>query len=156
MYCVYVGTFTFQNANDIFANIFGSNDFARVFEQFGDFGGVEGMFGSSFGGIPGGFTFVNAGGTAPRQGMGGMPFNIGGMHTQAGAHGHGKPRQPPTIVRNLNLSLQELYHGTTKKLRIKRKVLSCNTHMPHMLHYALCLTSLCAMTETESRPSNDA
>jgi DnaJ homolog subfamily B member 13 len=64
------------------------------------------MFGGGAG--PGGFTFGG--------GMGGMGF--GGSTRRPNA----KPKDPP-IERDLPVSLEEMFHGATKKLKISRRVL---------------------------------
>ena len=48
-------------------------------------------------------------------GMGGMPGGMGGM-------GRG-PRQDPPIEYPLNCTLEELFKGTSKKMRISRNVM---------------------------------
>jgi len=63
------------------------------------------MFGGGLGGMPGG--------------MGGMPGGMGGM----GGMGM-KPEREKVVKRDLAVSLEDLYIGTTKKLKIKRTLLS--------------------------------
>eukprot|EP00300_Choanocystis_sp_HF-7_P042914 c9571_g1_i1.p3 GENE.c9571_g1_i1~~c9571_g1_i1.p3 ORF type:complete len:238 (+),score=43.13 c9571_g1_i1:3-716(+) len=70
----------------------------------------------SGGGMPFGGMFGGMGGMPGMPGMGGMP---GGRRGGAAA----APRKAPTIERDLLVSLEELYSGTTKKLRITRKVM---------------------------------
>jgi DnaJ homolog subfamily B member 4 len=93
-----------RNAEDIFAEFFGSSS------PFGGMGGGpgmrtggtrfsssifgDGMFGSAFGGGPDGH----------------------GMHTG------GRAVKAPAIERKLPCSLEELYKGTTKKMKISREI----------------------------------
>lgn len=91
------GGFSASNAEDIFAQFFG-----------GGMGG--GMGGNPFGGMPGGF-----------GGFGGM----GGMPGQG--HGAGGSRQQPRkkadpIEQVLKLTLDEMYYGTQKNLKLTRTV----------------------------------
>ena len=39
-----------------------------------------------------------------------------------GLHGRGAKKQDPPIERDLYLSLEEVYHGCTKKMKISRRV----------------------------------
>jgi len=92
------GGFSQQHAEDIFAQFFGGGGFG---------GGFPG------GGFPGG-----GGGFG-----GGFPGHMGG-----GGHSFGQPEQPKrkkgaAIEQVLKLTLQELYYGTQKNLRVTRKVL---------------------------------
>jgi DnaJ family protein B protein 4 len=118
--------FTPSNAEDIFKAFFGSG-----------FGGSS-FGGGSFGGMPGGFTFTtNMDGGSPFGGMGGMP-GMGGMHGMGGMPGMGgmggmggmsgrsKPASPKVISRPLPISLQDLYSGCEKKLKITRKAMVAN------------------------------
>ncbi|GFZ12893.1 DNAJ heat shock family protein [Actinidia rufa] len=94
-------TFRFnpRNANDIFAEFFGSSS---------PFGGVGGGMrgGSEFSSLFGDDLFRSFGG-----GGGG-----GGSMNQSG------PRKAPPIERTLPCSLEELYKGTTKKMKISREI----------------------------------
>lgn len=92
-----------RNANDIFAEFFG--------------------FSSPFGGMGGG----GAGGGMPGGIRGGRSF--GGMFGDDifGSFGEGRPmsqtpRKAPPIVNTLPCSLEELYKGTTKKMKISREI----------------------------------
>lgn len=99
----------FRNANDIFREFFGSNSpFGFGSDDDDDVemgsGGMHGMPGGFPGGFPGMF--------------GGMP-GMGGM----GGMGGGRNRQRDnTIVRELPISIEDLYKGITKKLKITRTV----------------------------------
>jgi DnaJ-class molecular chaperone len=80
-------------------------------DPFGFGGGMGGMGGGPFGGM-GGMPFGGMGGMGggPFGGMGGMPRRPAG------------PQKDPTIEVKLACSLEELYNGTTKKMKINRKV----------------------------------
>ncbi|CAJ0932048.1 unnamed protein product, partial [Mesorhabditis belari] len=87
------------------------SDPMEMFSQF--FGGSD-PFGGMFGGMPGGaFHF---GGAAP--GMSGMDFG--------GHGGHRRQRQDPTVVHELAVSLEDIYKGCVKKMKITRKVLNAD------------------------------
>ncbi|XP_057507796.1 uncharacterized protein LOC130790780 [Actinidia eriantha] len=92
-------TFRFnpRNANDIFAEFFGSSS---------PFGGAGGGMrgGSGFGSLFGDDMFGSFGGG------GGGPMNQSG------------PRKALPIERTLPCSLEELYNGTTKKMKISREI----------------------------------
>ena len=108
-------------------------------ETFRMFFGDENPFGSFFFGGPGGgrggnsrMFFGNSGGEhmdidddpfhsfGMGGGLGGMPGMPGGMH---GGSPHRK-RQDPAVVHNLQVSLEDIYKGTSKKMKITRKVLN--------------------------------
>ncbi len=107
-------------------------DAERIFRQF--FGGAGGGGFGGFGGMGGG-----GGGGGRRAGGGGMP-GFGGFGGGSGGfggfeeededeYGHfhpqaGVPRQAPPIETPLRLTLEELYSGVVKKLKITRKVLN--------------------------------
>ena len=47
----------------------------------------------------------------------------GDMHMSfGGLHGRGAKKQDPPIERELALSLEEVFHGCTKKMKISRRV----------------------------------
>jgi len=47
----------------------------------------------------------------------------GDMHMGfGGLHGRGAKKQDPSIERELALSLEEVFHGCTKKMKISRRV----------------------------------
>ncbi|KAK8893811.1 Molecular chaperone (DnaJ superfamily) [Tritrichomonas musculus] len=96
-------TFTSGNAEEIFKHFFGGND------PFGD------MFGGAGGGSP--FdSFFSTGGRRGRSGgmPGGFSFNFGGEPPQ--------PQAPEPLVLNIPCTLQQLYTGTSKKLKVTRTV----------------------------------
>lgn len=92
--------FNHRNADDIFAEFFGVSS---PFGGMGRGGGVgsrfpNGMFGS-FG-----------------EGGGG-----GGVHMH-----QGPPRKPPPIENKLLCTLEEIFKGTTKKMKITREIFDAN------------------------------
>ncbi|KAG2429150.1 hypothetical protein HYH02_014185 [Chlamydomonas schloesseri] len=104
------GGYHFRRPEDIFAELFGGRS------PFGM--DDDDMYaGGSFGG-GGGFPFGAFGG------MGGFPGGMGGMGGMPGM-GQRRPSGPvkaKAIEHKLNLTLEELYAGTTKKMKINRKV----------------------------------
>jgi len=72
-------------------------------DPFNSMGGFGGMHGS-------------------RMGMGGMPGGMG-MQQNIGRR-RSKAHQDPAVVRELPVSLEDVYSGTTKKMKITRKVLN--------------------------------
>lgn len=83
-----------RNADDIFAEFFG-------FSRSSPFGGGGGMRGGSLGGVFGNDIFGSFGE--------GRPMNQG-------------PRKAPPIEKRLPCTLEELYKGTTKKMKISREI----------------------------------
>ena len=104
------GGFNPSNAEDIFKAFFSSSGGSPFGASFGgdDFGSMGGGGFSSFssGGMPGGFS-----------GMGGMG---GGARS---GRPSGKRPSPTVVQRTLPLTLNDLYSGTEKKLKVTRKVL---------------------------------
>jgi DnaJ-class molecular chaperone len=117
---------------------FGGADASKIFEQFFGTSNVNDashmdpssfMFGGSgFGGRSrrsrmGGMGGMSGmGGMGGFSGMGGMDgFGHDGMHQQA-------PQQHTQLKRELPVSLEQLYEGVTKKLKITRKVMNPHTH----------------------------
>lgn len=106
--------------HEIFSQFFGPG--VNPFE-FADFGGPmpnggSFSFGSSMptGAGPGlGLGGRGSGGFMDLSSMMGDPF---------GSRSSGAPRQDPPVEHTLNLNLEELYSGCTKKMKISRKVLS--------------------------------
>ncbi|GAA5898751.1 uncharacterized protein JCM6883_003416 [Sporobolomyces salmoneus] len=117
------GGFNPSDPNDIFASLFGS---------MGG-GGMGGMGG-------GGSSRRKAGGGGPSPfssgGGGGFPGGFGGMGGMGmgmdldeddayGGGGASAPKKPPPeITKPLPISLEDLYKGTTKKLKITKKLLN--------------------------------
>lgn len=78
--------------------------------NFGGMGGMPNMQQSSRsggGGFPGGF------------GAGGMP---GGFDMDTGGPSHSAPPAPSELIKPLALTLEEMYSGTTKRLKLTRKL----------------------------------
>lgn len=109
------GGFHFRRPEDLFAELFGRGAFGGMGDD-DDMGG----FGGGFGGFPFGAF----------GGMGGMP-GMGGMGGMGGMPGMGRrpsgPVKAKAIEHRLNLTLEELYAGTTKKMKISRKVKGMST-----------------------------
>ena len=98
-------SFNAGNAEDIFRDIFGADSpFGNIFGGMG--GGNDGSFSFNFGG-PGGM-----------GGMGGMPGGMGGM----GGRRSRAPRKPEPLMIEVPLTLEQLYTGCTKKMKITRNV----------------------------------
>ncbi|CAI9094412.1 OLC1v1030144C1 [Oldenlandia corymbosa var. corymbosa] len=94
-----------RNAEDIFAEFFGSSPF-----NFGSTGpGRSTRFSSDGGGLFGGF---------------GGNENI--FRTYSDGTGASMPKKPPPIESKLNCSLEELYTGSTRKMKISRSVVDAN------------------------------
>jgi DnaJ-class molecular chaperone len=90
----------FHDPNDIFAQFFGRNfNFSNMGEDDDD-----GSF--SFGGMPG------------MGGMGGM-FGRGGGGS---SRGFGRARKGAEVVKEVPLTLEELYHGKTRTFKIGRSI----------------------------------
>eukprot|EP00123_Amoebidium_parasiticum_P010148 comp19921_c0_seq1/m.24180 comp19921_c0_seq1/g.24180 ORF comp19921_c0_seq1/g.24180 comp19921_c0_seq1/m.24180 type:complete len:360 (-) comp19921_c0_seq1:378-1457(-) len=124
------------DADHIFKQFFGNKTFADLLggmngsgfqSQSGGFGGMPGgmftdfmdMGGGGMGGMPGMGGMGGMPGMGGMGGMGGMP-GMGGMGM--GGMGSPGPTQDPPIERDLFVTLEELYVGTTKKLKISKKV----------------------------------
>ncbi|GAA5933625.1 hypothetical protein JCM10213_008550 [Rhodosporidiobolus nylandii] len=124
------GGFMPSDPNDIFASL------------FGNLGGMGGGMGGMGGGMPrsaGGRARGGAGRAAggnPFASMGGMGGGGGGFpggfgmdidsdeDYAAGGAGQKRPPPPPEIVKPLPISLEDLYKGCTKKLRVTKKRLN--------------------------------
>jgi len=130
----------FHDPAEIFAQFFGTNNPFSAFGMGGggsDDEGAEGMPG----GMPGGFRMFMGG--MPGMGGGGMPGMAGGGMpgmagmgmpgmgpaagagaAAAGARRRGQPVQPEPIKRQLLCTLEELFSGTTKRIKVTRKRLN--------------------------------
>eukprot|EP00127_Corallochytrium_limacisporum_P007087 Clim_evm6s242 gene=Clim_evmTU6s242 len=105
--------FTASDPEDIFRMFFGGGGE----DIFGGMHGGGARFTSSTGGMPGG-------GFGGMGGMGGMPGGaFGGMGGMGGMPRQAKARTPDQVKRQLPLSLEDLYKGTVKKLKINRTIL---------------------------------
>ena len=110
-----------------------AGDAFNIFESF--FGGGGGRGGGvSFGmGGGGGDDDDHGMGGGGMGGMGGFGSLFGGMGGGGGMKRARGPRKDPAIQRELPVTLEELYTGCTKKLKITRKVrcvcVSCDDGM---------------------------
>ena len=103
-----------RDPRDVFAAFFGSGN------PFAAFAGDDD---AHAGGLPPGFSmFMGPGGMG---GMGGMPGGMGGMPGGMGGGRRG-PVKPEPIRRPLQCSLEELYTGTTKRVKITRNRLAAD------------------------------
>ncbi|KAI8890707.1 DnaJ-domain-containing protein [Backusella circina FSU 941] len=100
------GTFRFSTGDGGSGGGFHPSDADDIFKHFfASFGGGGG--GGGMGGMPGGM------GDMPGGGMPGGGF---------GRRQHREPQKPPAIKRPLLLSLEDLYKGTVKRLKVTRKI----------------------------------
>lgn len=109
--------FSSSNADDIFRNFFGTSDpfAAKDDDEHSPFGG--------FGGGGGIHSFMNMGGM-PMGGMGGMPMrgmNVNTNNNNNNNNSNRKPKRADPVNYPLNVSLEDLYTGTVKKVRITSK-----------------------------------
>ncbi|CCG84560.1 protein of unknown function [Taphrina deformans PYCC 5710] len=107
--------FSASDPNDIFSAFFGGSD---PFASMGGSSGGGGMPSNLFGGMGG------MGG----NGMSGMPSGFGSM---GGGGGGARGQQMPAseaevITKPLPLTLEDLFKGTTKKLKITRKLMDAS------------------------------
>ncbi|GJJ08381.1 hypothetical protein Clacol_002595 [Clathrus columnatus] len=113
------GGFNPKDPNTVFEQIFGSafgGGLGRGFDEDDDMSGGGGARFTNIFGMPGGF-----------GGMGGMP-------RKRPSHPHAASPSTPNggpgsleVTRPLKVSLEDLYTGTTKKLKVGRKLLSGGT-----------------------------
>ncbi|CAH1775766.1 unnamed protein product [Owenia fusiformis] len=122
------------NPHETFKMFFGDEDPFQFF-SFGGQGGMPGGTSSSR------RVFTNLGGEhehmdtdddpfasmfgGGRHGMGGHGMPMGGM-----PQSHIRKRQDKPIVHELKVSLEDIYKGTTKKMKITRKVIQPGTNQP--------------------------
>lgn len=126
----------------------------EVYDRYGEEGlkngGPGGPGGGGFGGGMGGFRSPEdlfaeifggqspfdmdgmGGGGGPFGGFGGMPFGFGGMGGMGGMGGRSRggppqPRQAPPVERQLPCSLEDLYSGVTKRMKISRNVVDASS-----------------------------
>ncbi|KAG1047178.1 hypothetical protein G6F46_009879 [Rhizopus delemar] len=119
------GGFHPSNADDIFKHFFSS------------FGGMDDGFG---GGMPGGFSSFSSGGM---PGMGGSMPGMGGGFRRAGGFRQQQqqdPEKPPAIKRPFPVSLEDLYKGCTKRLKVTRKLRDGATGRPVQTDKILSIT----------------
>lgn len=105
--------YTFQgDPRDIFAQFMGGDDI------------INQLFGGSMGGMGGSSFMGGMGGMPGMSGMGGMNgFAPGGS---GGGHPKKKSVQDPPIERELAVSLEELYKGIVKKIKITKNIYQPN------------------------------
>lgn len=134
------GGFQPSDPNDIFSQIFGAMGGGGGMGGMGSmFGGDDDMMGggsrrpggarrgaSGMGGMPG---MGGMGGMAGMPGgMGGMPggmqFDMGGGGGGHGGPSSATPEPVPDIEKPIAVSLEDLYKGTTKKLKVGKRMLS--------------------------------
>lgn len=118
----------FTDASDLFSQFFGtSNPFAAF--GMGGGGGGDGDGFASFGGMGGGGGGMGGAGSPFRMfmgGGGGMPGGMGQAMPGGGPPRHRGPQKPEPVKRQLQCSLEELYKGATKKIRITRQRLDAD------------------------------
>lgn len=114
-----------RNAEDIFAEFFGSSPF-----EFGSAGlGRSMRFSSSDGG---GGTFGGFGGFGSE--------NI--FRNYSDGTGASMPKKPPPVESKLNCSLEELYTGSTRKMKISRTIVDAHGFVSLFLLFLLFLQFL--------------
>lgn len=117
--------------NETFRMFFGnSNPFSAFFGEEEDDNGMGG--GQGFGGFPGMFRFNTSNfggpggpGTTTLGGHGGHGSQVGGQSSK-------KKSQDPPIYHDLLVSLEDIASGTTKKMKISRKVLGPDGRSTHL------------------------
>lgn len=131
--------FSPRDPNDIFASLFGaSSAFTDSKEDYAD-NGAEGLGGGMGGGMPkGGRGMPNMGRSAGGFPGGGASFGGMDLDSDDDDVGHGFPggfgsagrsraaKEEPVaseLVKPLPLSLEDIYNGATKKMKIRRKKL---------------------------------
>ncbi|RWR72948.1 dnaJ subfamily B member 4 [Cinnamomum micranthum f. kanehirae] len=97
--------FNHRNAEDIFTEFFGSSPFE--FSSMGRAKSVRKPDSAFFGGFSG-------------------PENFRSQTEGAGATVGGAPRKPPPVESMLPCSLEDLYNGSTRKMKISRNVVDAN------------------------------
>jgi len=121
-----------------------------VYDQFGEEGLKAGVPSGSGGedAWTHGYTFHGNADKVFRDFFGGdNPFQEfydrvdGDMHMGfGGLHGRGAKKQDPPIERELALSLQEVFHGCTKKMKISRRVMNDDGHTSSIRDKILTIT----------------
>ncbi|EKM78983.1 hypothetical protein AGABI1DRAFT_75567 [Agaricus bisporus var. burnettii JB137-S8] len=125
-------TFTFTSGGPGGRNQFNPTDPQKIFEQMfggGGFFSGSGMFGRGGGGYDddddmGGFSYQSPGGMP-----GGIPRRPQPSQRQSQFPGTSPQgaEKPPPIERPLKLTLEELYSGATKRLKVGRRLLNGTT-----------------------------
>jgi len=103
----YGGGFQFHDPMDLFKQFFGG-------------GGMGGMDDSGFGGMAGGMPF--GGGKGFKFSSSGFPGGFSSSGFPGGEAGGFHSSKDPPVMRDLELSLDELYRGVQKKFNVSRKV----------------------------------
>ncbi|XP_002732367.1 dnaJ homolog subfamily B member 4-like [Saccoglossus kowalevskii] len=104
----------------------GSNPFEEMFSGMGSgMGRQEMRMGPGMGGPFGVSGFSTVGGE-PMDVSDGMGFNMGNFHQP------GRSKQDPAVHHNLNVSLEDICKGCTKKMKISRKVLNADNRTTRM------------------------
>ncbi|EPY51147.1 DNAJ domain-containing protein Psi1 [Schizosaccharomyces cryophilus OY26] len=104
--------FNASDPNDIFERVFGSAFGGGGMDEDMD---MDGGFG---GGMPGGFSSMFGGG-GPRPRSSARP-------SFGGARPRGPPPQNEVVTRPLNVSLEDLFTGCAKKLKITRRIMDAS------------------------------
>jgi DnaJ homolog subfamily B member 4 len=118
-----------ETARRIFESLFGGG-LGGMFGGMGDMGG-GGSYPStrsrsrSFGGFNGG-AMDDADGFGGMGGMGGMPF--GGMGGMGGGSFRRAPAGSQKVQIHLNVTLEELYKGCTKRRKVTRKIVDASSN----------------------------
>jgi len=117
-------TYTFQgDPREMFRMFFGGDGVGGDDDPFG--GMLGGMFGGGLGGTSRVFFSQNGMGAGHEQmDIDGDPF--GGLRNRrtGSFRERGQKRQDPTITHDLPVSLEDVLHGRTKKMKVTRKVVS--------------------------------
>lgn len=119
-------TYTFQgDPREMFRMFFG-DDTGNGDDPFG--GMLGGMFGGRGGGTSKMFFGTSGMGTggSERMDVDDDPFEAFRTTRTGGSRQRGQKRQDPTIIRDLPLSVEDLLHGRTKKMKITRRVASAD------------------------------
>jgi len=106
-----------------------------IYDQFGDEGLRGGIPTADGEGFARGYTFHGDGMRVFREFFGGNNpyadfFDINGefMTGFGGLNGKGRKKQDPPIERELFLTLEEIFHGCVKKMKISRRVMNDDGH----------------------------
>lgn len=117
---------TFFGGEDPFASMFGSS-----FSHDGGHGGSH-MFFSSHGPGSGGYEQMETDDPFIQQMNNGRGFSQFQQMSHGGGGGSRKQRQDPTITHQLPVSLEDIFSGKTKKMKITRKVLNPDGQSTHL------------------------
>ncbi|KAF9647989.1 DnaJ-domain-containing protein [Thelephora ganbajun] len=101
--------------------------FEQIFGSFGGFGGMGGMGGARSRGAS---MFDDGDDMGPFPSSGGMPGGMPGSRPSSGRRSprtFTQPTQPNEISKPLPISLEDLYQGVTKRMKVSRKLLGGGT-----------------------------